>query len=268
MKSFFLIIGLLFSLSALSAEYTFAFVPQQSANKLVKNWQPVLNYINDKTGDKYIFKTAKDIPTFESRLLNQEYDVAYMNPYHFIVFNKQAGYEAIARQKNKQIKGIIVVKKGSGINTLSQLHDHVLAFPAPAAFAASILPRSELMKQGISFTPRYVSSHDSVYLNVARGFVKAGGGVIRTLENTDPEIKSQLDILWTTPGYTPHAFAVKQDMPQEAKARLTHALTSLANSERGRALLAAVNFTAIMPASNAHWQDVEALNIDILVGKE
>ena len=258
---------ILFPTLCLSGDYTFAFVPQQSANKLAKNWQPILDYLSDKTGDNYTFKTAKDIPTFEARVLQQEYDVAYMNPYHFVVFNERAGYQAIAKQRDKMIKGIIVVKKGAGITDLSQLRGETLAFPAPAAFAASILPRGELAKQGIEFTPRYVSSHDSVYLNVSRGFVKAGGGVMRTFNNADPKIKSQLDILWMTKGYTPHAFAVKRAMPEDARQRLVAALTSLELSEEGIRLLEAVNFKGIMAASNEDWQDVKALELETLVGK-
>ncbi|MCG9759098.1 MULTISPECIES: PhnD/SsuA/transferrin family substrate-binding protein [Pseudoalteromonas] len=262
-----LIIIWLFSFSCFSADYTFAFVPQQSANKLAKNWQPILDYLNDKTGDHYTFKTAKDIPTFEARVLQQEYDVAYMNPYHFVVFNERAGYQAIAKQRDKMIKGIIVVKKGAGITDLSQLQGETLAFPAPAAFAASILPRGELMKQGIEFTPKYVSSHDSVYLNVSRGFAKAGGGVMRTFNNADPKIKSQLDILWTTRGYTPHAFAVKKVMPEDARQRLVDALLSLELTGEGIRLLEAVNFKGIMAASNEDWQDIKALELEALVGK-
>ncbi|PCK32430.1 PhnD/SsuA/transferrin family substrate-binding protein [Pseudoalteromonas piscicida] len=257
----------LFSTLCFGADYTFAFVPQQSANKLAKNWQPILDYVNSRTGDTYTFKTAKDIPTFEQQVAQQGYDVAYMNPYHFVVFNQRSGYQAIAKQKDKKIQGIIVVKKDSEITALAQLQGETLAFPAPAAFAASILPRGELAKQGIAFTPRYVSSHDSVYLNVARGFVKAGGGVMRTFNNADPAVKSQLAILWTTQGYTPHAFAVKQTMPADARARLVDALTSLDQSEAGRVLLKTVNFTAITPASNEEWQDVKALQLETLVGQ-
>ena len=90
---------------------------------------------------------------------------------------------------------------------------------------------------------------------------------MRTFNNADPKIKSQLDILWMTKGYTPHAFAVKKTMPEDARRRLVAALTSLELSEEGIRLLEAVNFKGIMAASNEDWQDVKALELETLVGK-
>lgn len=253
-------------IKVLAADYSFAFVPQQSAKKLARKWTPILTYINEQTGDVYTFKTAKNIPTFEQRVQAQDYDVAYMNPYHFVVFNQSAGYQALAKQKNKQIKGIIVVRKSSPINSLEQLKLEKLAFPAPAAFAASILPRGELQQRGIEFTPKYVSSHDSVYLNVARGFFPAGGGVMRTFNNTSQDVRDQLKVLWTTSGYTPHAFATKSAFPKAAAERLLAALISMNTTEDGKALLKAVNFKGLEPANNNDWNDVKGLDLNTILG--
>ena len=54
-----------FSLSA--DPITFGVVPQQSAKKMAEKWQPLIDYISNFTGLDIEFKTAKDIPTFESR---------------------------------------------------------------------------------------------------------------------------------------------------------------------------------------------------------
>lgn len=260
--------ALLFSTVLAADTYSFAFVPQQSAKKLAKKWVPILNYLGDKTGDTYQFRTAKNIPTFEQRVLNNNYDIAYMNPYHFVVFNEKVGYRALAKQRNKQIKGIIVVRKESGIETLQQLANHDLAFPAPAAFAASILPRAELSKRNIAFTPRYVSSHDSVYLNVAKGFMPAGGGVMRTFNNTNPKTREQLRVLWSTPGYTPHAFAVKNNFPADAAERLLQAMLSMNNTADGNALLKSINFNGMEAAKNSDWNDVKGLALNTLLGTD
>ena len=261
-----LIVFLTLPYQAFADSYSFAFVPQQSAKKLAKKWTPILSYINEHTGDTYTFKTAKNIPTFEQRVQAQDYDVAYMNPYHFVVFNQSAGYQALAKQQNKQIKGIIVVRKDSPITSLEQLKLNKLAFPAPAAFAASILPRGELQQRGIEFTPKYVSSHDSVYLNVARGFFPAGGGVMRTFNNTSQDVKDQLKVLWTTNGYTPHAFAIKESFPKEAAERLLAALVSMNTTENGKALLKTVNFKGMEPANNSDWADVKGLDLNTILG--
>lgn len=257
-----LILTMALPLSA--APLSFGVVPQQSANKLARLWTPIFVYLSEKTGEDIRFTTAHDIPTFEQRLLQGEYDFAYMNPYHYTVFHQKPGYEAVARQKDKRIQGIIVVKRDSPIQSLTELHQQTVAFPSPAAFAASVLPQAQLAHDGIAVAPRYVSSHDSVYLNVARGFMVAGGGVMRTFNNTDPEVRGQLRILWTTPGYTPHAIAVHPRIGPDVVEKIQAVLTTMHLDPRGLELLKSINIDAFESAADADWDDVRALNIQLL----
>ncbi|ENV5995771.1 PhnD/SsuA/transferrin family substrate-binding protein [Vibrio parahaemolyticus] len=120
----------------------FGVVPQQSATKLVQQWQPLLQRWGELAGVEIKFATARDIPTFEARLMAGEYDIAYMNPYHFTLVNQTPGYTALARAKNKRITGIIVARKGQSV-TLDDLQEETIAFPAPRAFAASIITQSD-----------------------------------------------------------------------------------------------------------------------------
>ena len=60
---------------------SFGIVPQQSATKLAYLRTPICKYLSDHTGQRVVFKTAKDIPSFEQRLAAGEYDIAYMNPF-------------------------------------------------------------------------------------------------------------------------------------------------------------------------------------------
>jgi len=244
--------------------YKLGVVPQQSAKVLAKLWTPISQYLSTKTGLNIIFSTAKDIPTFEKRLLEGEYDIAYMNPYHFTVFNQIPGYQAIAKEQNKRIKGIIVVAKSSPVKQLSDLNGSQLAFPAPAAFAASVLPRAKMRDLGIELTPKYVSSHDSVYLGVANGFFIAGGGIMRTFNNLEQSTRKKLKILWTTPGYTPHAIAVHPKMNSEIADKIQNAILSMKDTSEGKKLLESVKFKNLGPAISNDWDDVRALKIKLL----
>lgn len=245
---------------------TFGVVPQQSPERLAKLWTPIIQRISDISGVDIKFTTARDIPTFEERLAAGEYDIAYMNPYHYVVFSKKPGYEAIAKQQDKTIKGVIVAKVGSGIKTIDDLDNTRLAFPAPAAFAATILPRAELKRHGISYTPMYVSSHDSVYLNVSKGFFPAGGGIMRTLNNMQENVTSQLITIWETQDYTPHAIAVHPTFNEHLKHKILDALIVLNHDEQGRDLLRTINFKGFEAAVNHDWDDVRSLELETLMG--
>ena len=244
-------------------ELAFGVVPQQAANKLARNWGPVFAHLSAQTGLKIKFATAPNIPEFERRLAAGEYDFAYMNPYHYTVFGDKPGYIALAKQTNKAIMGILVARKDADLSKLADLSG-TLAFPAPAAFAASILTRSALHEDGVDFTPQYVKSHDSVYMSVAKGLFQAGGGVMRTFNNTDPEIRDQLQIFWRSPKYTPHAIAAHPRLSQTDIESVQIAMLKMADTAEGKELLKAINFKGFEAANYSDWDDVRALRIDLL----
>lgn len=244
--------------------YTFGVVPQQSASKLTKIWAPILNRIEKDTGIRLVLKTAPNIPEFEHRVSQLQYDFAYMNPYHFTVFNDNQGYQALAKAKDKKIKGIIVVRRDAPIVYLEELEGNELAFPAPAAFAASVLPRATLTKMNIGFTAKYVQTHDSVYINVAQSRFEAGGGIMRTYKSMPNETKDQLRVLWTSPGYTPHAIATRPYLDENIRTTVSQALVSLDQSAEGKEVLSALRIKGFVPAENSDWDDVRGLGLDLL----
>ena len=240
-------------------------VPQQSATRLARLWTPVCRFLSDHTGYRFVFKTAKDIPTFERRLAAGEYDIAYMNPYHYTVFSIDPGYRAFAKETARHIQGIVVVKKESAYRSITELAGKPLAFPAPAAFAASVLPRAYLEKNGIAILPKYVNSHDSVYLAVSRGLYPAGGGIQRTFDNMPEAVRSALRVLWRTPEYTPHAFAALPRLPSETVDAVARAFAAMGTDTRGRKLLEHLEFNPIGPARDQDWDDVRELGLDLLL---
>ncbi len=264
MKRLIFVFTLIFAIPLRAEALSFGIVPQQSSTKLAAIWTPVLEYLSKKTGLELTFATAKDIPTFEKRLLEGEYDLSYMNPYHFTFFNKQVGYRAMVHRAGKGIQGLVVVRKDSPIQSLEELQGQKLAFPSPAAFAASVLPRGEMRSAGIDIEPVYVSSHDSVYLNVEKGFFKAGGGIGRTLNNTAPEVKNQLRVLWQTKVYTPHAIASHSRVSLGVHQKVTDALVGMSRDPEGIALLKSMSVSGFVPAKDEDWDDVRALGITLL----
>lgn len=254
------------AVAQVSNELTVGIVPQQSATALAAAWIPLLSEAAKRAGVKLAFRTAGDIPTFEERLKNGEYDIAYMNPYHYTVFSKAPGYRAFAREKDRKLVGIIVVAKDSPLREIAELNGKAVVFPAPAAFAASILPRSEFEQKNIPIQAKYVNSHDSVYRGVAQGTFAAGGGIKRTLEAIDPAISSRLRILTSTPAYVPHAFAAHPRVDKATLDKVSTALFAMNTDETGRQLLEPLSFKGIEAGQDKDWDEVRRLKINLPVG--
>ncbi len=238
---------------------TFGIVPQQSATRLAQVWLPLLDHLAKATDVKIRFATAKDIPTFEACLANGAYDVAYMNPYHFTMFNQLVGYRAFARQANKKLRGLVVVRKDSKYETLEDLDGTTVAFPSPAAFGASVIPRAEMKRREMAVEPAYVKSHDSVYRSVVAGLFPAGGGVLRTYGNVPAVLSDQLRVLYKTNSYTPHAFAAHPRVETKMIERLVENMIAMNAEDTG--LLKPLGMKGFEAASNEDWDDVRALEL-------
>ncbi|MDO6681487.1 phosphate/phosphite/phosphonate ABC transporter substrate-binding protein [Oceanobacter sp. 5_MG-2023] len=244
-----------------TATLTFGVVPQQAVTRMLREWTPLLRVISDETGVAIRFATAPNIPAFEQRVRDGLYDIAYMSPYHLTVFADDPGYVPLVRVQNRQIKGIIVVNQASTLTRLDELHGQTLAFPSVGAFAATLLTQASLGLKGIDFGSQYVGSHDAVYQAVAAGFYPAGGGIIRTFNLLDTSIKDQLRVLWTSPGYTPHAIAAHPRLSPALRQRLVAAFTELPHEPGIDTTLEALGMEGFIAAQYADWNDVRALHI-------
>lgn len=256
---FILFISLFWSGLLFAKTLVFGIVPQQSPMELAKMWVPMVSYLETATGQKIHLRIEHSIPEFEKALYRGEYDIAYMNPYHYIVAHKRKEYTAYARD-TKKIIGIIVVRKDSGITDPSELKGKRFLFPAPDAFAATLLTKYDLLKKyGINIEEeknfRYVNSHDSVYKGVARDIGDAGGGIERTLNTLDdPRVKASLNIVYKTDAYPSHPFAFLPSVPDDIREKIVSSL-----QKAPAALLEPLKMKQIIPTDDREYNRIRSI---------
>jgi phosphonate transport system substrate-binding protein len=244
---------------------TFGITPLKSASKLAEEWQPLIEEIGRRAGVTLVFRTAPDIPAFGGRLAAGDYDVAYMNPYHYAVYSANPGYRAFARELDRPLTGVIIARRDRAIPSLRDLAGHTLIFPSPQAFAASMLTQAELHRQGIDITARYVQSHDSVLRGVANGGYIAGGTIAKMLDDAEPEIRQVLRVLARTSAYSSHPFTAHPRVSAKTVKKLRAAMLSLSQDETGRELLERIAFKGMEPASDKDYDDIRRLDMSRLI---
>lgn len=211
---------------------TLGIVPQQSPLSLAKSWSPIIQYLEKETGEKIELKIENSIPKFEEILYSGGYDIAYMNPYHYVVANEKKAYKARIRA-NEDLVGILVVNKNSNINNIMDIKSKKFLFASPNAFAATLLTKYELSKKyNINIDKNeqfsYVNSHDSVYKGVSRGIGDVGGGIERTFNALeDIEAKESLKILYKTQSYPSHPIAFNQAVSEETQKKIINAFMTI-----------------------------------------
>jgi phosphonate transport system substrate-binding protein len=239
--------------------------PLKPAAKLAEEWTPLLDEVGKRAGLALRFRTATSIPVYGERLEKGEYDIAFMNPYHYQVYSASPGYRAFVREREQPLQGALFVRKDSRIMGLPDINGARVSFPTPLAFAASILTQAELLKQGIQVDAKYVQSHDSVLKSVAAGNFEAGGTILKVLQTADPQLAGNLRVLHKTAVYHSHPFGAHPRVPAEVVDKLRLAFNGLHNDEVGRKLLAGVAFKGFESATDRDYDDVRHLDLKKLV---
>lgn len=234
----------------------------------MKSWEPIIKYLEEKTGEKIELKIENSIPKFEEKLYSGYYDIAYMNPYHYVVANKKQGY--LAKFKSiKDLVGILVVNNSSNINDIRDVKGKRFLFPSPNALAATIITKYELLKNyNINVekeeTFEYVNSHDSVYKGVARGIGDVGGGIERTFDAlTDIDAKNSLKILYTTQSYPSHPIVFSNSISKVLEKKLEKAFLNIPQN-----LLEKINIENIVKTDDKEYDIIRDLAEKLTLPKD
>lgn len=186
-----------------------------------------------------------------------------MNPYHLIVANKAQGYLPILKDHGRKLYGVIVVKKNSNIKSINDLEGKKVAFPSPNALGAALIPRTEFSRKfNIDVQELYVKSHTSVYMNVFLGTADAGGGVKKSFDKCQPNIKSQLKIIYETTKVTPHPIAAHPRIPQKEVSTFVNCLIEMTQNEDTLNQLRKVPFKKLGTASIQDYTDLKNLGLE------
>jgi len=246
-----------------SKTYFFDVVPQYNASKIYSTWAPVLQRVGKEAGLCFDLRVAANIPDFEQVLLRGDAQFAFVNPYHAVLAFQKKKYAPLLADGHELLTGILVIRKDSGIASVEALKGKAVAFPAPNAFAASLLIRAELARKQVVIQPVFVKNHSNVYRAVIAGDMKAGGGVNNTLNSEAPEIQDKLMVLYETQAYSPHPVVTHPSIPSAVRAKFLKAMLSLTQEAEGQKLLDGININQPKAVNFAqHYKVLESLKLE------
>lgn len=257
------------SAAAAETEYSVGVVPQFDARTIHETWEPILKQVGQATGLTLTLRVPPGIPAFERAFTAGEYDLVYLNPYHQLVAHRTQGYIPLVREHDRDLSGILVVARESPIQRVEELDGKRVAFPAPNALGASLIPRAEFARTfHITVQPAYVRSHGSVYLNVLTGQADAGGGIQATFDQQKPEVRDGLRIIHRTLAVAPHPVAIHPRVPAADREFIRQGLLDLGATPEGAALLRKVPIERIGPATQEDYTPLEALDLESFYVRE
>lgn len=256
--------GLAISTHAAAHTYTFAVVPQFEQRKLFAIWKPVVDELQKRTGHSFKLVATLTIKDFERKLSRGAFDFVYANPYHIMKVSHSQGYIPLVRDE-EALRGVLVVRKDSPIQHISELEGKTVAFPSPNAIGASLLMRADLSRlYHVKVTPLYVKTHSSVYFHVVNGLTAAGGGVEKTLHEQDDSVQDALRVLYTTREMPSHPIAAHPRVSKTLRNKVQHALLEMGRTRDGLKLLDKVPMHKVVATSLEDYTPMRSWGLESL----
>ncbi|MDX1351947.1 MAG: phosphate/phosphite/phosphonate ABC transporter substrate-binding protein [Thiomicrorhabdus sp.] len=246
-------------------EYHFAVHPLHNPTRLFEVFHPLMTYLNAHIPEaEFELEASRDYASFDEKLKNRTVPFALPNPYQTLIAMEN-GYRVIAKMgDDENFKGIILVRKDSGITKPTDLKGKVVSYPAPTALAATMLPQSYLHNHGLNInqdiTNKYVGSQESSIMNVYLGSVAAGATwppPWKALSDENPELKKQLKVIWQTQSLPNNSVVVRDDIPETIATKVKNLISGLHTTPEGQEILKKMYLSEFEPADNDSYTPVK-----------
>lgn len=244
--------------------YRFAIHPLHNPKKLAEAYQPLISYINRHLEQgRFELEASRDYQAYEEKLRQRQPDFILPNPWQSLQA-MDVGYKVVAMAgEAEDFKGVIVVRKDSGIKQLADLKGKIVSYPSPTALAACLLPQYFLHKNGIDvnrdITNAYVGSQESSIMNVY--LRQAGAGATwsqpwRLFQEEHPDEAAQLRVAWETEHMQNNSVMARDDLPPVLVQRVTQLLLALQETEEGQRILEGMAIKAFYSAQDDDYRSL------------
>lgn len=238
--------------------------PLHNPQRLFATYGPLIEYLNRHFPEFTIqLEASRSYDEFDKKLYSRHFHFALPNPYQTINALPH-GYHIFAKMGgDENFRGIIVVRKDSGIGAVADLKGKVISFPAPTALAATMMPLYYLHTHGLDvnqgITRLFSGSQESSIMNVYLGESAAGATwppPWQAFSERNPEIAAELEVKWETPPLVNNSLVARDDVPPEVVNRMRSVFLALHTHDEGRRLLAALPLSCFEAATDATYQPV------------
>jgi phosphonate transport system substrate-binding protein len=237
--------------------------PLHNPLKLFEFYAPLVDYLNRRIpGLDMALEASNNYAHYEGKIRARTPAFLLPNPYQTLMA-LDLGYNVIAEAGDSDdFHGIFIVRKDSPLARPADLAGKRVAYPAPTALAAAMMPQYWLAEQGLdvrALDNRYVGSQESAILNALHR--EADIAVTwpppwRAFQRDHPEDAAQLRLIWQTPPLINNAFMARDDMPEPQVSQLRALLLRLHEDPEGAALLWKMETHRFHPADNARYRNV------------
>ena len=241
-----------------SEPLSFGVLNQQPAAETAALWNPILQYLNTKTGLVFKLKMGATVQETDAMTARGEFDFLYSN-HNFDPVYAQANYRPLVQWGGHPLVGQIVVLADSPMTSLKQLEGKTVAFPSKDAFIAYQVTRHALKQADIQIQPVFGASQQGAAVQLQTGRADAASLNKLFADRFQSEGKGKFRVLFESDAW-PNIPV--QAHPRIAKAdaeSVRQALIKMNDDPDGKALLAKLKIPGFLPVADSDYSQTRLL---------
>ncbi|WP_371377917.1 phosphate/phosphite/phosphonate ABC transporter substrate-binding protein [Sporomusa aerivorans] len=247
--------------------------PGESVEKTRDQLQPLMAYLEKKTGYRVELTVTQDYKSIISKMYQKQIDVAWFGPFSYILAQKIAGAQAFAGTENnksgKVYYSMLIVHPETGIESVRQLTGHSLAFTDPGSTSGYLIPKAMLLKYGIDpdkdiKSAVFLGHHEAAIQAVKKRSVDAAAVssiILGNMREKGMVGDNDYRIIQTSeaiPG-SGTVWAYRAGLSADSKAKVKEAFFS-ANQEEGALGIFAAEFGSFVPVEDQDYDIIREIS--------
>jgi phosphonate transport system substrate-binding protein len=222
--------------AAEDADYRFSPVNQYGINLTASYWNPIINYVSDKSGVKLALKIGRTSADTTSYVLAQEVEFVFTN-HLFSPEREKLGWKVFGRRQTPPVHGQIIVPADSPVTDLSQLEGKEVVFPGPEATIAYKFPYAQLLNRKVNVKVVFGGNQDGALSQLYSGKVAASGGNSQLIEGHARREGKKFRVLWSSEPLHDLALMVAAKVPEKDAQAVAKAFLGMHKDPVGREIL-------------------------------
>jgi len=217
----------------------FGVFPHLTARQTVETYRPLADVVEKRLQRPVVIYTARDFKTFVERTHRGEYDILMTAPHLAWLARQDAGYRPLLKYV-QPVRGLLVVKADSPLDSLGALRGRTIATADPLAVVALAL-HAELAAHGLRHTIDYQTMDSGTHLNAAMQVIngRADAAMIglHPYKLMPPELRRQVRGLAETPSLSSLMYLAHPRLGDAEAQAVRRTLLDFAATPEGQAFM-------------------------------
>jgi len=241
----------------------FGILPFLSPVALMKRFDPLRQYLAEKSNQNIVTESALNFPTHIRRIINQEYDIIYTAPHYVPMAQQDNRYQLLAM--SGKLAAHILVKASSPITNLQQLSGLRITHGPDQAFL-TIVGKYMIKKRGLinNKKPIYIpyKSHNAAFRAVIGD--EAEAAIVGTFLLKRVHQEGHFREIAVTPSYPGIAILASTELPQSLRQTWSETLISMKDTDEGRKVLKKSRYPGFKKALKSEYNALRPITLEAL----